>query len=123
LDKVIPDPPYNVSKPFSDQQITENLMKDEAAVQRALDHYLDPKPDKKKPRAKRHTSTIFTVAKGIDTETLLAQAYETLASANIMASDLAFSLDGPKRNTALAVQQMISLGELVVDRALDNLET
>ncbi|MGE8180003.1 DUF6124 family protein, partial [Pseudomonas fluorescens] len=58
----------------------------------------------------------------VDSETLLAHACETLASANVMASDLAFDLEGPKRNTTLAIQQMISLAELAVNRALDHLD-
>lgn len=56
----------------------------------------------------------------LDNETLLAHASETLASLNVMASDLAFELEGTRRHVALAIQQMISLGELLVNRALDN---
>jgi hypothetical protein len=39
-----------------------------------------------------------------------------------MASELASSLTGPQSNMALAIQQMISLAELSVNRVLDQLD-
>ncbi|MCP1473671.1 hypothetical protein ABIA54_002244 [Pseudomonas sp. EB276 TE3739] len=38
-----------------------------------------------------------------------------------MASDLAGFIDGPQRNSLLGIQQVIMLGELAVNRVLDNL--
>ncbi|APC19323.1 hypothetical protein BLL42_22775 [Pseudomonas frederiksbergensis] len=84
-----------------------------AAAHRALDHYL-VLPETKALLADRRPGGIFVIAPDVDSE--------TLASANVMASDLAFDLDGPKRNTALAIQQMIFLAELAVNRALDHLD-
>ncbi|EXF95997.1 MULTISPECIES: DUF6124 family protein [Pseudomonas] len=92
-----------------------------AAAHRALDHYL-VLPETKTLLADRRPGCIFVIAPDVDSETLLAHACETLASVNVMASDLAFELEGPKRNTALAIQQMISLAELAVNRALDHLD-
>ena len=70
-----------------------------------------------------HTpSHLFLVAPDINTETLLVHASESLASASVMASDLAGFLDGPHRNTLLGIQQVIMLGELAVNRALDNID-
>jgi hypothetical protein len=92
----------------------------DAAI-RALDHYLAP-PSRKKANAGRRPSTIFVVAPNVDSETLLAHACETLASANVMASELAFDLTGPSCNLALGIQQMISLAELSVNRVLDHLD-
>ncbi|WP_448145446.1 DUF6124 family protein [Pseudomonas silesiensis] len=70
-----------------------------------------------------HTpSHLFVVAPHINTETLLVHASESLASASVMASDLAGFLDGPHRNTLLGIQQVIMLGELAVNRALDNVD-
>jgi hypothetical protein len=70
-----------------------------------------------------HTpSHLFVVAPDINTETLLVHASESLASASVMASDLAGFLDGPHRNTLLGIQQVIMLGELAVNRALDNID-
>ena len=70
-----------------------------------------------------HTpSHLFVVAPNIKTETLLVHASESLASASVMASDLAGFLEGPHRNTMLGIQQVIMLGELAVNRALDNID-
>ena len=85
LDKLIPDPPCNSTKPYS-------------------------------PR------TMFMIVPDMDTESLLAHACESLASANVMASDFATCLTGPQRNTALAISQIVMLAELAVNRALDNLD-
>ena len=93
-------------------------MLDEAA-KRAIDLYLDPKSQAKK---KKPSGQLFTVAKSADTETLLANLSETLASANAMLGDLAFDLEGSRRHFALGVQQMIELGELLANRALDIVE-
>jgi hypothetical protein len=41
---------------------------------------------------------------------------------SIMASDLAGFLDSPHRNALLGIAQIIMLGELAVNRALDNLD-
>lgn len=88
------------------------------AADRALDHYLKPAaPVDANPRK---PAMIFIVAPEVDNETLLAQVCELLASANAMVSDLAALMEGTQRNTMLAVQQVIMLGELAVNRALDN---
>jgi len=67
-------------------------------------------------------SHIFTILPDADTPTLLAHACETLASLNVMSTDLACDLEGSHRNVALAIQQLAVLGELLVNRALDNLD-
>jgi hypothetical protein len=74
------------------------------------------------PNPPRNPSPFFLVAPDIDTESLLAHACESLASANVMASDLAGFLDSPHRHTLLGIAQVIMLGELAVNRALDNLD-
>jgi len=52
---------------------------------------------------------------------LLANACESLASASVMLSDFAGLMDGPYRNTMQGIQQVVMLGELAVNRVLDNL--
>ncbi|CAH0163201.1 DUF6124 family protein [Pseudomonas mediterranea] len=89
------------------------------AADRALDHYL--KPDDGESAAESSTQ-LFIVADSIDTEILLANLSETLASANAMLSDLAFELAGSRRHVALGVVQMIELGALLADKALDRVE-
>ena len=70
----------------------------------------------------RQPSSIFLIAPDIDNQTLLEYACESLASANVMASDFARYLDGSQCNTLLGIQQSIMLGELAVNRVLDNLD-
>jgi len=89
------------------------------AADRALDHYLSPLSQ---PAPTRKPSHLFVIAPGVDNETLLVQACESLASASVMASDFADHLTGTQRNTMLALQQIIMLGELAVNRALDNID-
>ena len=60
---------------------------------------------------------LFAVADGICTEDLLVNLSETLASANALSCDLAFDLDGPKREELLGVAQLIELARLLADRA------
>jgi len=66
---------------------------------------------------------IFTLRPGIDSETLLVHAYETLASANVMVTELSSILTGPTCNLALGIQQMVVLAQLSVNGVLDSLET
>lgn len=89
------------------------------AADRALDHYLKPDDSESDPES---STQLFIVADSVDTEVLLANLSETLASANAMVSDLAFDLEGSRRHIALGVQQMIELGQLLANRALDVVE-
>ncbi|MEX0165695.1 hypothetical protein MRBLPD1_004235 [Pseudomonas brassicacearum] len=116
--KVTPNPPD--TDPTSPRPKTKSKKHDEV-TDRVLDHYLNPKPDK--PEAEPAPGQLFTVNKDIDTESLLAYLSETLASANAMANDLAFDLDGSRRHFLLGIQQLIELGSLLANRALDNIET
>ncbi|MGY3175160.1 hypothetical protein ACVWYU_004580 [Pseudomonas sp. TE12234] len=70
----------------------------------------------------RKLCTTFIVNPELDLETLLAHACESLASANVMTMDLADRTEGRNRNTLLGIAQVINLGELVVNRALDQLD-
>ncbi|WP_223525701.1 DUF6124 family protein [Pseudomonas sp. A-B-26] len=120
MDKLIPDPPFNTTTPTAEDTQSEALLRDREAIKRALDYYLDPPSQyTEKPR---RPSTMFLVAPNMDTESLLAQACESLASASVMTSDFAANLIGPQRNTVLAIQQIIMLAELAVNRALDNVD-
>ena len=74
------------------------------------------------PKRPDPISHVFTLLPDIDTPTLLAHACETLASLNVMTTDLACELEGSRRNVALAIQQLSVLAELLVNRALDNLD-
>ena len=120
MDKLIPDPPFNTTTPNAEASHTEELLKDREAIKRALDYYLDPPAQyAEKPR---RPSTMFMVAPDAGTESLLAHACQSLASASVLASDFANNLIGPQRHTAMAIQQVIMLAELAVNRALDNVD-
>ena len=64
------------------------------------------------------SSNLFTVNPHQNTETLLVNASETLASLNALTCALAFELNGAQRGVLLAIQQMTELGQLLVERAL-----
>ncbi|MFJ4496900.1 DUF6124 family protein [Pseudomonas atacamensis] len=117
MDKIVPDPPYQPTTPLEQTIRADDLAKNREAIKRALDFYLCPEPSKPHP-----PSTMFVIQPEIDTETLLAHACESLASANTLASDFADQLGRPQRNTALAIQQIIMLAELAVNRALDRVD-
>jgi hypothetical protein len=117
MDKLIPDPPTEPTTPLDEAIRADDLVKNREAIERALDFYLCPEPAKP-----RQVSTMFVIQPNIDTESLLAHACESLASANTLAGDFADQLGRPERNTALAIQQIIMLAELAVNRALDRVD-
>jgi hypothetical protein len=87
------------------------------AADRALDYYFNrAAPDV----VADPPASIFVIAPDINNETLLAHASESLACATVMASDFAGGLEGSHRKTMLALQQIIVLGQMAVNRVLDN---
>ncbi len=64
-------------------------------------------------------ANLFTVNPHQNTETLLVNASETLSSLNALTCNLAFDLDTSLRAILLGIQQMAELGQLLVDRALE----
>ncbi|WP_053151616.1 DUF6124 family protein [Pseudomonas sp. P97.38] len=114
--KITPNPPKagNLSA-----YTTFNTPKLREAADRALDAHLSAatpaKPD-------TQDGQVFSVVPGLNTESVLTSLSETLASANAMVSDLAFELEGSRRHVALGILQLIELGALLADRALDDVE-
>ncbi|VVO57074.1 hypothetical protein PS874_00467 [Pseudomonas fluorescens] len=110
--KVTPNPPD--TDPTSSSENADSNIHQEPAdrVPSAADINATP----------RKLCTMFIVNPELDTETLLAHACESLASANVMAMDLADHMEGPSRNSLLGIAQVIMLGELAVNRALDRLD-
>ena len=62
---------------------------------------------------------LFTVNPHQNTEALLVNASETLSSLNAITCNLALDLDTSQRAIMLGIQQMAELGQLLVDRALE----
>ncbi|MHC8411923.1 DUF6124 family protein [Pseudomonas sp. Hz4] len=81
-----------------------------------------PTPNPPKDSPIRKPGTMFLIAPDIDTESLLAHACESLASASVMATDFAVFPEGPQRSMLLGIQQVIMLADLAVNRALDNID-
>src|ERR1700759_3836972 len=109
-DKIVPDPPFEPATPLEATILADDLAKNREAIKRALDFYLSPDPAKP-----RQPSTMFLIQPNIDTESLLAHACESLASANTLTGNFADQLGRPERHTALAIQQIIMLAELAVN--------
>ncbi|WP_411379406.1 DUF6124 family protein [Pseudomonas sp. MPB26] len=86
-----------------------------AAAQRAIHHHLPLSGND--AIIQQPSGNLFIVSPSIDTETLLANASENLASANQMAATLAFDLDESQRAIVLGIQQLIELSALLVERA------
>jgi hypothetical protein len=114
--KVTPNPPDTDPVPF-DASLDPKKLKE--AADRALNFYLNPGAPKE-PIPPRKPSGIFTIDAAVDDETLLVDACESLASARAMVSDLVDLTDGPRRHTMLVLQRVILMGELAVNRVLDN---
>ncbi|MCO8309795.1 DUF6124 family protein [Pseudomonas mandelii] len=113
--KPTPNPPEaDSTSPYE----SLNSKKLNEAANRALDHYLNPSA--LKSPATRKPSTMFIVAPDIKDEDLLAHTCESLAQASVMASDIAGYLEGPHRHAVMAIQQIVMLAELAVNRMLDN---
>jgi hypothetical protein len=115
--KITPNPPE--TDDVSPDETLDPKKLNEAA-DRTLDFYLNPAAHIR--ATPRTPGTMFIVDPELDTETLLAHACESLASANVMAMDLVDHLEGASRNSLLGIAQIIMLGELAVNRALDNID-
>ncbi|MDU9028698.1 DUF6124 family protein [Pseudomonas mediterranea] len=115
--KVTPNPP-GIDPVLSDVTSLDPKKLQEAA-DRALNFYLYPE-GRKTQIPPRRPSTIFTIEAAVDDETLLVEACESLASASVMVSELVDLTEGPRRQTMLVLQRVIMLGELAVNRVLDN---
>ncbi|NMY05447.1 hypothetical protein HBO12_21010 [Pseudomonas sp. WS 5059] len=87
----------------------------QGAAQRAIDYYLNPPAETKRP-AEDHR--LFTVREGLDAEVLLINASEDLASLQVLATHLAFEVDGTARRVALGICRMLEGVELLVNNAV-----
>ncbi|WP_426201149.1 DUF6124 family protein [Pseudomonas sp. TWP3-1] len=115
--KPTPNPPE--TDPVSPYQFPDSKTLNEAA-ERALDHYLTPK---QRIMGSHHKhDPMFIANTAYDTESLLANASESLGSAGEMLHNFAAVLDPAHRKTALGIAQVVMLGELAVNQALDNVE-
>ncbi|MFJ2485520.1 DUF6124 family protein [Pseudomonas sp. NPDC087639] len=115
--KVTPNPP--VTDPASPYE-SPNSKKFHEAAERALDHYL--KPADHIMASTNEPERMYFANPKYDTESLLANASETLGSASEMLNNFAAILDTSHRKNALGIAQVVMLAELAVNQALDNVE-
>ena len=62
---------------------------------------------------------LFSVRRCIDSETLLANTSQDIASLQALTSQLAFEVAGAQRDVVLAICRMLEGIQLMVDRVLD----
>ncbi|MFJ2711662.1 DUF6124 family protein [Pseudomonas sp. NPDC087346] len=115
--KPTPNPPE--TDPTSPYESIDSKKLHEAA-ERALDHYLAPASSIM--ASTNVPEPMFLANPKCDTEALLANASESLGSATVMLSDFAALLDVSHRKTLQGIAQVVMLGELAVNQALDNVE-
>ncbi|MFJ2485522.1 DUF6124 family protein [Pseudomonas sp. NPDC087639] len=115
--KVTPNPP--VTEPASPYE-SPNSKKFHEAAERALDHYL--KPADHIMASTNEPERMYFANPKYDTESLLANASETLGSASEMLNNFAAILDTSHRKNALGIAQVVMLAELAVNQALDKVE-
>lgn len=95
-----------------------SLLRD--AAYRAINHYLHPEPPTPPAQPSDPASAaLFTVRTDLDAETLLINASQDLASINVIATHVAFEVDGTPRSMALGLCRMLEGVQLLVDQALD----
>ncbi|MFJ4194151.1 DUF6124 family protein [Pseudomonas sp. NPDC089534] len=115
--KPTPNPP--ATDPASPYESPESRKLNEAA-ERALDHYLNPPPNIMGTR--QEPEPMYLANPVYDTESLLANASESLGSASAMLNNFAAVLEPMHRKTAIGIAQLVMLGEVAVNQALDNVE-
>ncbi|EJN17382.1 MULTISPECIES: DUF6124 family protein [Pseudomonas] len=115
--KPTPNPP--ITDPASPYESLDSKKLNEAA-ERALDYHL--KPAAQIMATTNEPERMFLANPAYNTESLLANACESLGSATVMLSDFAALLEGTHRKTLLGIAQVVMLGELAVNQALDNVE-
>ncbi|MFJ2539614.1 MULTISPECIES: DUF6124 family protein [unclassified Pseudomonas] len=115
--KVTPNPP--ATDPTSPYESPDSKKFHDAA-ERALDHYL--KPADQIMASTNEPERMYLANPKYDTESLLANASETLGSASEMLNNFAAILDTSHRKTALGIAQVVMLSELAVNQALDRVE-
>jgi hypothetical protein len=123
MKKPTPNPPETDAIPDANSTspyVSIETRKLHEAADRALDFYL--KPSAAIMSAPYIPNQMFLVNPKADTESLLANASESLASATVMLGDFAALLNGTHRKTLLGIAQVVMLGELAVNKALDNVD-
>ncbi len=119
--KATPNPPVtepaSITDPTSPYECPDSKRFNEAA-NRALDYHLGPMTAHMMA-APYTPNRLYQTNPASNNESLLADAVETLGSANVMLHNFADLLQGPHRKTAQGIAQVVMLAELAVNRVLD----
>ncbi|WLH35389.1 DUF6124 family protein [Pseudomonas sp. FP2196] len=115
--KPTPNPP--IPDPASPYESLDSKKFHEAA-ERALDHYLGP-PTAAIMAAPYKPNTLYMAHPEADTESLIADASETLGSAIVLLHNHVAMVEGTHRKTLQGIAQVVMLAELAVNRVLDKL--
>ena len=115
--KPTPNPP--ITDPTSPYESLDSKKLHEAA-ERALDHYLNPAAQIM--ATANEPEPMYLANPKYNTEALLANVSETLGSATLMLNNFAALLETSHRKTLLGIAQVVMLGELAVNQALDHVE-
>ncbi|TKJ87382.1 hypothetical protein PkoCFBP13504_03895 [Pseudomonas koreensis] len=119
MKKPTPNPPESDADSTSPYASVDSKKLHEAA-DRALDYYLNPAACIMS--SVNEPEPMYLANPKYNTESLLANASETLGSASEMLINFAASLETSQRKTALGIAQVVMLGELAVNQALDHVE-
>ncbi|MGN8142848.1 DUF6124 family protein [Pseudomonas sp. 22105] len=121
--KPSPNPPVtapaSITDPTSPYECPDSKRFNEAA-NRALDYHLGP-ISAHMMAAPYYPNRLYQTNPASNNESLLADACETLGSANVMLNNLVDALQGPHRKTAQGIAQIVMLAELAVNKVLDNI--
>lgn len=109
-------PEHQASSPY--ESFDSNKLHE--AAERALDLHLGTAAEK---RIKAPRRCAFHRRPDLHTETLLANASEDLLSISAIAADLADGVEGSRRSIALALSRMADGVHLLVERALDHIDS
>ncbi|WP_236531632.1 DUF6124 family protein [Pseudomonas syringae] len=89
--------------------MVSNDLRSDSSISDAMSQPLDDQPN----------DQIFTIRPSLDSETLLANAAQDIASVQALMGHLAFEVDGVQRDIALGIHRMLEGIQLMVDRVLD----
>ena len=121
MKKPTPNPPESEATPYTTSPYASvDSKKPHEAADRALDFYLNPTAHIMS--SANEPEPMYLANPRYNTESLLANASETLGSATEMLNNFAASLPPSHRKTALGIAQVVMLGELAVNQALDHVE-
>ncbi|MBP5949550.1 DUF6124 family protein [Pseudomonas iridis] len=121
MKKPTPNPPESEATPDTTSPYASvDSKKLHEAADRALDFYLNPTAHIMS--SGNEPEPMYLANPRYNTESLLANASETLGSATEMLNNFAASLPASHRKTALGIAQVVMLGELAVNQALDHVE-